>query len=480
MKRVCFQLQVKPDRIAEYRARHEEVWPEMLEALEATGWRNYSLFLSDTGMRDRLRRVRRFRSSQASDGGDRRERTLAGGDGRVLRGSRGTASRRGAARSWTRSSTLTEHGRAGPSRILVLEHADKSFGAVHALEDAHIELLRRRGARARGRERRRQVDARQDPRRRPPPRPRPAAARRRGGDLRQRQAVAGGGDRDHLPGADALPRPQRRREHLHRRAAAEAGPPDRPAQDAPRRASRCSSSSASASIPTASRAGSRSPISSSSRSRRRCTANARVIVMDEPTAALTTTRGRAAVRDRRDAARARRGRALHLAPARGGVRALPARDRDARRPARADPADRGADDRVDHPRDGRPRHGARSSRRSPTEPGRVVLEGRAADARGRLHRRLVRRARAARSSRSPASSAPAAARWRARSSASTAGTRARSRSTAGRSRPARRPARWPRASGSSPRTAGSRGSSWTSRSSATSRSPRSAACSASA
>ena len=50
MSRVCFQLQVKPDRIAEYRTRHEEVWLDMLEALEATGWRNYSLFISDTGM----------------------------------------------------------------------------------------------------------------------------------------------------------------------------------------------------------------------------------------------------------------------------------------------------------------------------------------------------------------------------------------------------------------------------------------------
>ena len=45
MQRVCFQLQVKPDRIEEYTARHAAVWPEMLEALEATGWRNYSLFL---------------------------------------------------------------------------------------------------------------------------------------------------------------------------------------------------------------------------------------------------------------------------------------------------------------------------------------------------------------------------------------------------------------------------------------------------
>jgi L-rhamnose mutarotase len=50
MPRVCFQLQVKPERMAEYRARHAAVWPEMREALATTGWRNYSLFLSETGM----------------------------------------------------------------------------------------------------------------------------------------------------------------------------------------------------------------------------------------------------------------------------------------------------------------------------------------------------------------------------------------------------------------------------------------------
>ena len=50
MPRVCFQLQVRRDRIAEYRERHAAVWPEMLDALRATGWRNYSLFLTESGM----------------------------------------------------------------------------------------------------------------------------------------------------------------------------------------------------------------------------------------------------------------------------------------------------------------------------------------------------------------------------------------------------------------------------------------------
>jgi len=48
--RVCFQLQVKRDCIGEYRRRHAAVWPEMLEALSATGWRNYSLFLREDGL----------------------------------------------------------------------------------------------------------------------------------------------------------------------------------------------------------------------------------------------------------------------------------------------------------------------------------------------------------------------------------------------------------------------------------------------
>jgi L-rhamnose mutarotase len=48
-QRICFQLQVRPDRLDEYRERHAAVWPEMREALRAAGWRNYSLFLRDDG-----------------------------------------------------------------------------------------------------------------------------------------------------------------------------------------------------------------------------------------------------------------------------------------------------------------------------------------------------------------------------------------------------------------------------------------------
>lgn len=50
MPRYCFSLQVRPDRMEEYVERHRAVWPEMLAALEETGWRNYSLFLRDDGL----------------------------------------------------------------------------------------------------------------------------------------------------------------------------------------------------------------------------------------------------------------------------------------------------------------------------------------------------------------------------------------------------------------------------------------------
>jgi L-rhamnose mutarotase len=50
MERVCFLLQVRPERLAEYKERHGAVWPEMLDALRETGWHNYSLFLRDDGL----------------------------------------------------------------------------------------------------------------------------------------------------------------------------------------------------------------------------------------------------------------------------------------------------------------------------------------------------------------------------------------------------------------------------------------------
>jgi len=50
VRRVCFTLQVKPERLDEYRRRHAHVWPDLLAALRDTGWSDYSLFLREDGL----------------------------------------------------------------------------------------------------------------------------------------------------------------------------------------------------------------------------------------------------------------------------------------------------------------------------------------------------------------------------------------------------------------------------------------------
>ena len=50
MERVCFVLRVRPERLEEYKERHQRVWPEMLDALSRAGWHNYSLFLQPDGV----------------------------------------------------------------------------------------------------------------------------------------------------------------------------------------------------------------------------------------------------------------------------------------------------------------------------------------------------------------------------------------------------------------------------------------------
>ncbi|MEI4278448.1 L-rhamnose mutarotase [Klenkia terrae] len=50
MPRICFTLQVRPDRIEDYRAAHAAVWPDMLRALADAGWRDYQLFLRPDGL----------------------------------------------------------------------------------------------------------------------------------------------------------------------------------------------------------------------------------------------------------------------------------------------------------------------------------------------------------------------------------------------------------------------------------------------
>ena len=49
MMRVGFILKVKKQLIGEYKRRHQNVWPDMQQALRETGWHNYSLFLREDG-----------------------------------------------------------------------------------------------------------------------------------------------------------------------------------------------------------------------------------------------------------------------------------------------------------------------------------------------------------------------------------------------------------------------------------------------
>lgn len=49
LRRVCFVLKVRKDRLEEYKERHADVWPEMRAALSAAGWHNYSLFSDEEG-----------------------------------------------------------------------------------------------------------------------------------------------------------------------------------------------------------------------------------------------------------------------------------------------------------------------------------------------------------------------------------------------------------------------------------------------
>ena len=50
MPHYCFLLQVRPEKLPEYRQRHAAVWPDMLHALRDAGWRNYSIFARADGL----------------------------------------------------------------------------------------------------------------------------------------------------------------------------------------------------------------------------------------------------------------------------------------------------------------------------------------------------------------------------------------------------------------------------------------------
>jgi L-rhamnose mutarotase len=48
MERVCFTFELYPGAEEEYKRRHDEIWPELVEAIQQAGIRNYTLFRRGT------------------------------------------------------------------------------------------------------------------------------------------------------------------------------------------------------------------------------------------------------------------------------------------------------------------------------------------------------------------------------------------------------------------------------------------------
>ncbi len=47
MKTVAFTMKLKPGAVAEYKRRHDEIWPELARVLRAAGISDYSIFLDE-------------------------------------------------------------------------------------------------------------------------------------------------------------------------------------------------------------------------------------------------------------------------------------------------------------------------------------------------------------------------------------------------------------------------------------------------
>jgi len=68
MERIGFVMRLLPGAEAEYRARHADVWPELLAALKAAGARNYSIYLHGEDLFGYLEveDLRRFQEAMAA------------------------------------------------------------------------------------------------------------------------------------------------------------------------------------------------------------------------------------------------------------------------------------------------------------------------------------------------------------------------------------------------------------------------------
>jgi L-rhamnose mutarotase len=48
VERLCFTFEIRPGTEAEYKQRHDEIWPELVDAIKDAGFANYSLFRRGT------------------------------------------------------------------------------------------------------------------------------------------------------------------------------------------------------------------------------------------------------------------------------------------------------------------------------------------------------------------------------------------------------------------------------------------------
>ncbi len=65
MTRNAFKMKLKPGREAEYRKRHDEIWPELSAALRQAGVSDYSIFLDEETLT--LFAVRKLEAGNTAD-----------------------------------------------------------------------------------------------------------------------------------------------------------------------------------------------------------------------------------------------------------------------------------------------------------------------------------------------------------------------------------------------------------------------------
>ncbi|MFT3847627.1 MAG: L-rhamnose mutarotase [Propionivibrio sp.] len=47
MEKIAFKMKLKPGHVAEYRARHDAIWPKLVDLLRVSGVRDYSIYIDE-------------------------------------------------------------------------------------------------------------------------------------------------------------------------------------------------------------------------------------------------------------------------------------------------------------------------------------------------------------------------------------------------------------------------------------------------